>query len=561
MDIISISIGLLVGLILGAIIFKVIQQQKLKNAQNSAEEIIESAKKEAQRIEKEASIQARETIQRERQQMQRQLKQRETDISRNEERIRKRDKELNRQENSFAERENVLKKRQSQLDQYQNKLSDREKEIESQIEMQIKKLEEVSSYNREEAKRELKHLMIDKAKSEVAQTLVEMRNEVTDRSKWEAKEIMAHAIERMATDYTMESTLVSVSLPSDSWKGLIIGREGRNIKAFESETGVKVIVDDTPETVVMSSFDPIKREVARLAMESLIQKKNIHPKAIEQEVARAQKIVDESIKQAAEETIKELNLRNIHPDLKTYIGRLRYRTSYGQNILQHSKEVAWLAGNMAAELGLNVQLARRAGLLHDIGKAESNDSEGSHVTIGVEITKRFREHPVVINAVLAHHEEAEPISPISVLVTAADRISGARPGARRESLEAYTERINQLEDLANSFEGVAKTYALSAGREIRVIVLPEKLTDQESELLSADIAQKIKDNMEYPGQIKVTIIRHLAAYSTTDDFLSDDSDNNSSNNNNNNNNNNRHQKSRKNRGNPNTNRSDNVSAN
>ncbi|NIS38599.1 ribonuclease Y [Candidatus Saccharibacteria bacterium] len=347
-----------------------------------------------------------------------------------------------------------------------------------------------------------------------------IKKEATDRARWEAKEIMAYAIERMATDYTMESTLVTVSLPNDNWKGLIIGREGRNIKAFEAATGVKVIVDDTPETVVMSSFDPIKREVARLTMESLIKKKNINPKAIDSEVEKAQEIVEENIEKAAKETLSELKINNVDPELQNYLGRLKYRSSYGQNILQHSKEVAWLAGNMAAELGLDVALARRAGLFHDIGKAVSNDSEGSHVTIGVEITTKCNEDPVVINSVLAHHEEAEPISPVSVLVTAADRISGARPGARRESLEVYAQRISKLEELANSFEGVAKTYALSAGREIRVMIQPEKLTDAEADMLASDIARKIKDTMEYPGQIKVMVIRQLVAQSTTDEHLS-----------------------------------------
>jgi ribonuclease Y len=351
--------------------------------------------------------------------------------------------------------------------------------------------------------------------------IIDIKNEAQENARWEAIEIMAHAMEKMATEYTMESTLISVSLPNDNWKGLIIGREGRNIKAFEAATGVKVIVDDTPETVVMSSFDPIKREVARITMERLIKSKNINPKGIDAEVEKAQKIVDDSIRQAANETLKELNIKNVHQELKECLGKLKYRTSYGQNILHHSKEVAWLAGNMAAELGLDVMLARRAGLFHDIGKAVSSDSEGSHVSIGVELTKRLNEHAVVINSILAHHEEAEPISPISVLVTAADRISGARPGARRESLEAYAQRITKLEEVANSFEGVAKTYALSAGREIRVMIIPDRLSDKDADMLAADIARKIKETLEYPGQIKVTVIRQLIAQSSTDEFTPD----------------------------------------
>ncbi len=519
MDILSIIIGIIIGAITGGAALKLIDRQKQKNAQLTARQIIEEAEKKAVKIEKDANIRAKERFQQERAQMQNQLKQRELEVNKSEEELRRKEKELRRLENNIRDKESALKKRQSQLDQFQHRLREREREIDSVLEQQVARLESISGLNREEATKQLKEALLNRAKSEAQQQILDIKNDALDRARWEAREIMAYAIERMATEYTMESTLVSVSLPNDNWKGLIIGREGRNIKAFESATGVKVIVDDTPETVVMSSFDPIRREVARLAMEALIQKKNIHPKAIEAEVERAQKAVDETIRQAAEETLRELNIRNMPAQLKNYVGRLKYRSSYGQNILQHSKEVAWLAGNMAAELGLNVALARRAGLLHDIGKAESNDSEGSHVTIGVEITRRFKEHPVVINAVLAHHEEAEPISPISVLVTAADRISGARPGARRESLEAYAQRITKLEELANSFEGVAKTYALSAGREIRVIVIPEKLTDHETDMLADDIARKIKETMEYPGQIKVTVIRHLAASSTTDEFL------------------------------------------
>jgi ribonuclease Y len=519
MDILIVVATLIIGVIVGGGVLKLVEKQKRDNAQKTAQEILAQAENEAQKKEKEAYVRAKENFQKERFQLQKQLKQREQEIAKNEGRNRKREKDLWRQENSVRDRESGLRKQQKQTEQKQKQIEEYEKKVQELVEAQTRRLEDLSGLNREDAKKKLSEFLINQAKSEATQTILDIKKEATDRARWEAKEIMAFAIERMATEYTMESTLVSVSLPNDSWKGLIIGREGRNIKAFEAATSVKVIVDDTPETVVMSSFDPIKREVARLTMEALIQKKNINPKAIESEVSKAQKIVDESIHKAAEDTLVELKIKNVHPEMRNYLGRLKYRTSYGQNILEHSKEVAWLAGNMAVELGLDVQLARRAGLFHDIGKAVSNDSEGSHVSIGVEITTKCKEHPVVINSVLAHHEEAEPISPLSVLVTAADRISGARPGARRESLEAYAQRIAKLEELANSFEGVAKTYALSAGREIRVMVLPEKLTDSESELLADDIARKIKDTMEYPGQIKVTVIRHLIAQSSTDDFL------------------------------------------
>lgn len=519
MDIITIAGAAILGLIIGALTVFAITKQKEKNAENTAAEIIKEAERSAEKLEREAYLKAKHNFQNERTKMQKQLKNRENEIAGTEEKLRLREKDLRRQDNSIREREASLKKQHRRLEEQQHNLQARQQELDKVIDQQIQRLEQMSGINREDAKKSLEAALIKTVKAESAQAVIDIKKEATDRARWEAKEIMAFAMERMATEYTMESTLVSVDLPSDNWKGLIIGREGRNIKAFESITGVKVIVDDTPETVVMSSFDPVKREIARLSMEYLISKKNIHPKAIEQAVAKSQKIVDESIRKASEETLKSLNVHKVHPEMRNLLGRLKYRSSYGQNILQHSVEVATLAGNMAAELGMDVTLARRAGLFHDIGKAVSNDSEGSHVTLGVEITERCNEHPVVINSVLAHHEEADPIHPVSVLVTAADRISGARPGARRESLEAYAQRIAKLEDLANSFEGVAKTYALSAGREIRVIIQPEKLTDNEADMLASDIARKIKESMEYPGQIKVTVIRHLTAQSTTEEAL------------------------------------------
>lgn len=505
------------GILVGSLGYMGLRRIKDKSAIKTAEDILEEANRNAKNIEKTAQVRAREKFQTERNNLQRTLKQREQEMTRNEEKLRSREKDLRRLENSIRDREANIKRNQSRLAEQEEGIKDKHVKAQRVIDQQIEQLENLSGINRDEAKAKLIETLTERARSEAAQTIIDLRKEAMEKARTEAKDILATAIEKMATDYTMESTLVSVSLPNESLKGLIIGSGGRNIKAFESVTGVKVIVDDTPETVVMSGFDPIKREVARLAMEALIKKKNISPGSIEQEVNKATKVVDESIKKAAEATLNELKLRNVHPDMKNYLGRLKYRTSYGQNILQHSKEVAFLAGNMAAELGLDVQLARRAGLFHDIGKAVSNDVEGSHVTIGVDITTKYKEHPVVINSVLAHHEEAEPISPVSVLVTAADRISGARPGARRESLEAYAQRISKLEEVAKSFEGVAKTYALSAGREIRVIVQPEKLTDLEAQMLARDIAQKIKEEMEYPGQIKVTVIRRLISTGSTED--------------------------------------------
>jgi len=346
----------------------------------------------------------------------------------------------------------------------------------------------------------------------------DIRDEAKEKAQREAKEIIAGAIENLAYEFTMESTLSTVELPNERFKGMIIGREGRNIRAFEEATGVKVIVDDTPELVVLSGYDPVAREIARISMQMLIKSKSINVNTIQQSVQKATHEVNRSIFKAADDTLRELKIGDVHPLMRENLGRLRYRYSYSQNMLQHSKEVAFLAGKMAAELGFNVRLARRAGLFHDIGKAISNNSEGSHVTLGVELAKKCKEHEVVINAILAHHEEAEPISPISVLVTAADRISGGRPGARRDTLEAYTKRISKLEEIANSFDGVAKTYAISAGREIRVIVEPEKIPDDKAKILSADIASKIRESMEFPGQIKVCVVRQTIASQYTDNF-------------------------------------------
>lgn len=518
MNIIIVASTFVIGLAIGFLVYFIVQKQKVSSAKSAANEMLEQAKRNVEKIEREAYVKAKEKLYSERNQFQSQVRQKESEMSREEEKLRKKEKELRRLENHIREKEGSMSKVQKEIETGKQGVAEEREKLKDIVEKEIQQLERISGLQRDEAKQKLIDKLLAEAKSEAAQMIIDIKNEAQENARWESIDIMAHAMEKMATEYTMESTLISVSLPNDSWKGLIIGREGRNIKSFEAATGVKVIVDDTPETVVMSGFDPIKREIARITMERLIKTKNINPKSIDTEVKKAQKIVEDSIRQAANETLRELNIKNVHPELKECLGKLKYRTSYGQNILHHSKEVAWLSGNMAAELGLDVMLARRAGLFHDIGKAVSSDSEGSHVSIGVELTKRLNEHPVVINSILAHHEEAEPISPLSVLVTAADRISGARPGARRESLEAYAQRITKLEELANSFEGVAKTYALSAGREIRVMIIPDQLSDKDADMLASDIARKIKDTMEYPGQIKVTVIRQLVAHSSTDEF-------------------------------------------
>ena len=514
-DLLYIIISAISGFIFGAFVFYLI----LFKIKNNSKDIVLKAEKAAERIEKQAYLNGKERLQNERNNFKKQLKDREFSLQNQQKQFRNREKEIRRKENHLAEEKQSLKNQQDELFNLRKKLIEMADNYEEIVEKEQKRLENVAGLSKEDAKTDLINTLIKDAKAEAAQSLIEIKNETEERAKIDAREIMAFAIERMSTEYTMENTLSSVSLPNDNWKGVIIGKEGRNIRAFENSTDVKVIVDDTPETVVLSSFDPVKREIASIAMGKLIHKKNINPKSIEQEVQEATRSVNREMKKAADDTITRLNLQNVKQEMKEYLGRLRYRTSYGQNILQHSIEVAFLTGNMASELGLDVNLARRAGLFHDIGKAISNETEGSHVDLGVEVCERNSEHEIVINAVLAHHEEAEPISPISVLVTAADKISGARPGARRETLEAYAQRIHKVEEMANSFEGVGKTYALSAGREIRVIVEPNNVNDENTQILATDIANKIKENMEYPGQIKVTVIRQTQAVKFTDEFL------------------------------------------
>jgi len=483
-----------------------------------ARDIIDQAKNDAEKIKKEQLFQFREEMQRKRSRFYDDLKSKEGQLSRNEANLMAKEKELRKLENNLKYKETRMAQRIQKISQREEMLFEKHRKVDELVDAQNSKLEGIAHISIDDAKKQLMQNLEDRAKLEAVQLAKEIKDEARLSAQREAKEIIAHAIENLAGDFTMESTLSTVQLPNERFKGMIIGREGRNIRAFEELAEVKVIVDDTPEMIVLSAFDPIKREIARLTMENLIKLKNINPGLIEQALSKAAKEVERQIMKAAEDTLSELSIRGVHHKIKECLGRLRFRYSYGQNMLQHSKEVALLAGKMASELGFNVKLAKRAGLFHDIGKALTVNAEGSHVQLGVELCEKYKEHEVVINSILAHHEEAPPISPISVLVTAADKISGSRPGARRDTLEAYTKRITGLEEIANSFEGVAKTYAISAGREVRVIVEPEKLDDKQAEILSNDIATRIKQEMEYPGQIKVCVIRQTVASRMTDEF-------------------------------------------
>ncbi len=511
-------IYLLSGFAVGAVIVLIVFSLYIKKTKMSAAAVVEAAQKEAEQIKNQETNRFRQEIQKKRSRFYEELKQKEIKINKNESKLFSKEKELRRLENTVQMKEQRFEQREQKINNMREELFEKHQRLDHVLEQQNQRLENIASISVEDAKKQLLMNLENQVKLEAAQMAIEIKQEAKENAQREAKEIIAYAIENLSYEFTMESTLSTVQLPNEKYKGMIIGREGRNIRSFEEATNVKVIVDDTPELIVLSGFDPVGREVARIAMENLIKTKNINPNLIEQAVNKAKKEVDRSIQRAAEDTLRELHLRDVHPKIKECLGRLRYRYSYGQNMLAHSKEVALLSGAMAGELGFNIKLAKRAGLLHDIGKALTVNSEGSHVQLGVELCQKYNEHEVVINSIMAHHEEAEPISPISVLVTAADKISGSRPGARRDTLEAYTKRISTLEEIANSFDGVSKTYAISAGREIRVIVEPDEVNDERAEILASDISKKIKESMEFPGHIKVCVIRQTVASRMTGDF-------------------------------------------
>jgi len=517
---ISIAAASIAGIAAGIIIYHLFLAKK----KNLASQIVEDAERKAEKIKKEKIYNFKVEMQQKRASFQAELRQKEEKNLRIESQLTLKEKQMGKDENQVKIKESRLEIKEKKINELEEMLFEKHKKAELIIDRQNEKLRGLANLSIEDAKKLLLQNLENQTKSEAVQMINEIRQEAKEKAQREAKEIIAGAIENLAYEFTVESTLSSVELPNERYKGMIIGREGRNIRAFEEATGVKVIVDDTPELVVLSGYDPVAREIARAAMQYLIKNKTININLIQQMVQKAKNEVQRNIQKAADETLRELKIKDVHPIMRENLGRLMYRYSYGQNMLQHSKEVAYLTGSMAAELGFNVKLARRAGLFHDIGKAVSNNSEGSHVTLGVELAEKVNEHEVVKNAILAHHEEAEPISPISVLVTAADRISGSRPGARRDTLEAYTKRITKLEEIGNSFDGVSKTYAISAGREIRVIVEPDKIADERAGILSADIARKIKESMEFPGQIKVCVIRQTIISKYTDEFTEDMTD-------------------------------------
>ena len=464
--------------------------------------IIDAAVRDAENKKKEEIFKAKEEIMKAREELDQEVKERRGEVLLQERRI------VQKEEN-LENRTNNLEKKEKDLEFKNQKLDEKTKEIELTLEKQMQELQRISGLSKDDAKKQLLSELEKDLTLEKANLIKEYENKVKENSEKTAKELIGYAIQKCAADHTSETTVSIVELPNDDMKGRIIGREGRNIKALETLTGIDLIIDDTPEAVVISGFDPLRREVAKIALEKLINDGRIHPAKIEEMVEKAKEEIEATIKEEGERAVLETGVVGLHPDIVKLIGKLKYRTSYGQNVLNHSIEVSNLARIMAEELGLDPKLARRAGLLHDIGKALDHDMEGTHVEIGVDILKKYKENEMVINAVQAHHGDVEPKTIEAVLVQAADAISASRPGARRETLETYIKRLEQLEQIADSFEGVEKSFAIQAGREIRIVVKPEKVNDAEMTLMARDIAKKVEDEMEYPGQIKVNIIREI----------------------------------------------------
>ena len=474
--------------------------EKIGNAEEKARNIIDEALKAAETKKREGLLELKEETLRNKNELERESKERRSELQKFEKRVLAKEEALDRKADS-------LEKRESQLTSREDKLNKRQAEVDALSEKRVQELERISGLTSEQAKDYLLKTVEDEVKHETAMLVKELETRAKEEAGKKAKEYVVTAIQKCAADHVAETTISVVPLPNDEMKGRIIGREGRNIRTLETMTGVDLIIDDTPEAVILSSFDPIRREVARIALEKLIVDGRIHPARIEEMVEKAQKEVETMIREEGEAATLEVGVHGIHPELVRLLGKMKCRTSYGQNALKHSIEVAQLSGLLAAEIGVDVRMAKRAGLLHDIGKSVDHEMEGSHIQIGVDLCKKYKESPIVINAVESHHGDVEPTSLIACIVQAADTISAARPGARRETLETYTNRLNQLEDITNSFKGVEKSFAIQAGREIRVMVVPEQVSDADMILLARDIAKQIEAELEYPGQIKVNVIR------------------------------------------------------
>jgi len=508
--VIVVTVALLGGL-LGFLLRKRFYESKIGSAKEVATHLIEEAEKKAEILKKEALLQAKDKFYQEKAEFEKEIVEKRQEFQTLEKRVMQREAHLEKKLEFLEMKDGEVTRREKALLQQEKAVSEQEKKVAVLLERQRVQLETIAKMSSEEAKRLLMESMENEAKHEAAKKIKKIEEETREVADKKAKEIISLAVQRYAGEYVAEKTVSVVNLPNEEMKGRIIGREGRNIRALEAATGVDLIIDDTPEAVILSGFNPIRREVARIALERLVSDGRIHPARIDEIVQKVEQEMEVAVREAGEQATFDVGVHGIHPELIKLIGRLKYRTSFAQNVYQHSLEVAFLCGVMAAELGVNVRQAKRAGLLHDIGKAVDHEVEGSHGKIGADLAKKYGESPIVVHSIAAHHEEEKPETILDVLVEAADALSGARPGARREMLETYVKRLEDIERISQSFSGVEKSYAIQAGREIRVMVHPDRISDEDSVILSRDIARKIEKELTYPGQIKVTVIRETRA--------------------------------------------------